>query len=227
VGPAGGPYIGLYDAKLAVAAGAGTVDFYQPILDPVMYSGKKIMFRAMVYGSVPAGARAYVKSSAGVVLGTALGAAGSWQELTVSTTLANPESLIEVGIRFGVNGTYYVDACTCVLGAAFASIPFIARDLIDDLRSIAAMYQVINSSQTVWVVLGAATAGFSTSFATRALPGAVVTPAFSPGGDPFGGSFIALVSNDENSALVSITRAAGFPAVGNYQFSCTVDARPT
>lgn len=222
-----GPYIGLYDAKIVVAPGVSTVDFYQPILDPVMYSGKKIMFRAMVYGTVPAGARAYVKSSAGVLLGTALGAAGSWQELTVSTTLADPESLIEVGIRFGVSATYYVDACTCVMGAAFASIPFIARDFIDDDRAISAMYQVINNSQTVWTIIGPATAWFTVPFATRTLPGAVVTPVFLPGGDPFGGSFIALVSNDENSALVSITRAAGFPAVGNYQFSCTVDARPT
>jgi len=227
-----GPYIGLYDAKIVVAPGVSTVDFYQPILDPVMYSGKKIMFRAMVYGTVPAGARAYVKSSAGVLLGTALGAAGSWQELTVSTTLADPESLIEVGIRFGVSATYYVDACTCVMGAAFASIPFIARDFIDDMRSIAALYQVIPWAAQQWAVLGGpGTMKFGISYTTRPLPGAglLVTPTILV--DPHGGTSISVSSFNEDGCILALTRIAGFPApaAGGSSFEgvIAVDNRPT
>lgn len=230
VGPAGGPYIGLYDAKLAVVAGAGTVDFYQPILDPVMYSGKKIMFRAMVYGSVPAGARAYVKSSAGVILGTALGAAGSWQELTVSTTLANPESLIEVGIRFGVTGTYYVDACTCVMGAAFASIPFIAKEFIDDMRSIAALYQVIPWAAQVWANIGIGIPfDLGVSFTTRMCPNPLATVSAAITSDPEGGSAIGILSSTEDGCVIRVTSAnpAGYPIIGSYLGTVTVDARPT
>lgn len=151
VGPAGGPLVGLYDAKITVSALGATVkviDFYQPVQSPETYSGRKVTVRVAVFAN--SNVRAFIETGAGVTLGDTHSGGGAWEVLTATTTLGSPETLLRVGVRMTALDTVYVDACTLVVGAGFTSLPFIARDELEDRQLIASMYHKMTVYDMVW-----------------------------------------------------------------------------
>jgi hypothetical protein len=150
-----GPNIGEID--VLVLNPGETFDFYQPVHPsyqyssrPELYSGNDVSFRIVVWAT-NAGIRAFIRSDAGVVLGTTHTGGGSWQILQVQTTL-DSTSIFEVGIRLTSVDTVYVDAATCVPGAIISDLPFIAKPLLDDLLAISSMLCHIQYEFTIWAL---------------------------------------------------------------------------
>jgi hypothetical protein len=147
-GPVVGSQYALVDIT-ALAGGVKVMDFYQPVISPELYSGRKVSVRFSVFAN--SGVQAFIKTSAGDTLGTTHSGGGAFEVLTVTTTLAALETTLEFGLRYTSVDTTYVDACTAIVGAGFTDLPFIAKDEIEDKHMIHSMWQRIQWEHYVWV----------------------------------------------------------------------------
>jgi hypothetical protein len=126
------------------------MEFYQPVISPELYSGRKVSVRMSVRAS--SNVQLFIKTSAGDTPGTIHSGGGTEEILTATTTLATPETTLEFLLRFTALDTVYVDACTAIVGAGFTDLPFLARDMISDRHAIASMWQRIQWEWMVWAV---------------------------------------------------------------------------
>jgi hypothetical protein len=227
VGP--GPVVGADYAEVDITAllgGVKVMDFYQPILWPELYSGRKVSFRVAVFAN--SNVQAFIKTSAGDTLGDIHTGSGTFEVLTVTTTLASPETTLEFGLRYTAVDTTYVDAATVVVGAGFTDLPFIAKDAIEDRHMVAAMYQEIPWSQCVWVATGPGGTGGNVNIQyaiPMILPGGGVT--FNLSADPPGDTAIAVLFQNENGLTFDLTSAIGYGALNVVAGTIIIDARPT
>lgn len=229
LGAGPGPIVGSMYAEVDVTALAGAVkvmDFYQPIISPELYSGRKVSVRFAVHAN--SGVQAYIKTSAGDTLGDIHSGGGSFEVLTVTTTLAALETTLEFGLRFTSVDTVYVDACTAIVGAGFTDLPFLAKDEIEDRHMIAAMYQQIYWEHTVWVAGnpgGAVTIPFAVAF-YRPIVGGDVTINVTT--DPPGDTVAVVGPNlNENGLTLNFSSVIGYAALAGLIGDILVDARPT
>ncbi len=225
-----GPLVGPNYTEVDVTALGGAVkvmDLYQPILSPELYSGRKVSVRFAVHAS--SGVQAFIKTSAGDTLGTVHSGGGTYEVLTVTTTLASPETVLEFGLRYTSVDTTYVDACTAIVGAGFTDLPFIAKDAVEDKHMIASMYQKIQWEHTVWVA-GNNGGSLSIQFAApfhRSIAAGDITPVLWT--DPPGDTVVGFGSGwvNENGCTLSFTSVIGYAAYNTFVGDILVDARPT
>ena len=231
VGPAGGPLIGTHCARVNVTQLNEPVDkeirFYQPIIGPEVFAGRKVSFRIAVHAS--SNVKAYIESSAGIVVGTMHSGGGGWEVLYITTTLAAPETLLRVGIKMTALDTVYVDVATLVVGGGFTALPFIAREEVDDRQLIASMYHKVELSDMLWGAPVGGTAYLSHVFPNTmvAVPGAATAILAQPGGCNC--TITPSVTSDRNVVL-DITEAGAWGGAvlpARLQYTLEADARPT
>lgn len=222
------PVVGLNHERIVVSALGGVVksmDFYQPVISPELYSGRKVSVRFAVLAN--SNVQAYIKTSAGDTLGSVHTGSGSYEILTVTTTLASPETTLEFGLRLTALDTVDVDACTAIVGAGFTDLAFLAKEELEDKQMIASMYQEIPWSQHVWVAGGAGgeiTLPFVSPFYRPIAPGDITVNVIA---DPPGDTATAFGTLHENGMTFSLTSAIGYAAGNVVGGSVVVDIRPT
>jgi len=224
------PIVGANNARVNVTAlggGVKVMDFYQPVISPELYSGRKVSARFSVRAN--SGVQVYIKTSAGDTLGDTHSGGGADEVLTVTTTLASPETTLEIGLRFTAMDNVYVDACTAVIGAGFTDLDFIAREAVDDRHAIASMYQNIPWENVVWVAGnngGSLSLQYAIPFWRTVVVGDISTAlSADPPGDTvvgFGGGGV-----NENGCTISFTSVIGYAALATLIGTTTIDARPT
>lgn len=225
-----GPVIGQFYSEVDIAAlggGVKVMDFYQPILHPEIYSGRKVSIRFAVHAS--SSVQAYIKTSAGDTLGTTHTGGGTYEVLTVTATLGSPETVLEFGLRYTAVDTTYVDACTAIVGAGLTDLPFIAKDSIEDKHMIAAMWQKIMWEHTVWVAGnngGRLSIQFSAPFHRPIAVGDITTIKWT---DPPGDTVIGFGAGwvNENACTLGFSSVIGYAAYDTLVGDILVDARPT
>jgi hypothetical protein len=222
-----GPIVGSEYAQVDVSALAGAVkvmDFYQPVISPELYSGRKVSVRFAVLAN--SGVQAYIKTSAGDTLGDIHSGGGGFEILTVTTTLAAVETTLEFGLRYTSVDTTYVDAVTAIVGAGFTDLPFLAKDEIEDRHMIAAMYQAILWRHYVWVA-GNPGGNVTLPAAIPLISAAAAVDLTNLSADPPGDTVATLVDQNENGITFGLNSVIGYAAGNVVAGFATIDARPT